>query len=133
MGAEAAFFTSSQHHSQHSANTKILATPHCRKTDLEKTAHTTSNLESSARPVNQSLFKCGCCMGKYEFKKSIACRNGHLFCQDCIKILVKNISYDARKSSLPCPHSSCNAAFSSRKLDFIKPQVIEKTEEQQQK
>ena len=102
---------------------------------MDKSTQATSNLDSMARPVNQSRFECGCCFGEYHLKTSVACGNGHLFCRDCIKRFVESISFDAGKSSLTCLNTkeNCEATFSIKKLNFIEPKIIENLEERQQK
>ena len=98
------------------------------------TTMSTGKITESESTVDESQFECGCCFADAAVAESVPCNNGHLFCQDCIKRYVENISFEAGKSSLTClDTTNCDATFSMRDLDFIDGNVIEKLQERQQK
>ena len=63
---------------------------------------------------------------------SVACGEGHLFCQDCLKDYVKSIVYGTGKSTLACLGPDCDNAFSTVNLGFIEPKMLQGLIERQQ-
>ena len=92
-----------------------------------------SDLQLCAGPPIKSEFECGCCFTDFPVSESVACGDGHLFCQDCLKNYVRAVVGGHGKSLLPCLGSDCEALFSTSSLGFIQPKLMRNLEEMQQR
>lgn len=57
-------------------------------------------------------YECGCCFGEYPFDDMCACRNGHMFCKDCLRGHIEEEVFG--KNELECKCMSmdgCDAIF----------------------
>ena len=82
---------------------------------------------------DDSHFECGCCFTDYPIDESVACGQGHLFCQDCLKNYIQAIVFGGGKSTLACLGPNCDATVSTIDLGFIEPKLLERLLERQQR
>jgi len=87
---------------------------------------------TSIPPVSDD-FECGCCFTDFAVTESVACGEGHLFCQECLKNYVQTILHGAANSNMGCLGPDCDATFSTVDLGFIDPKLIRGVIERQQK
>ncbi|KAJ6235757.1 e3 ubiquitin-protein ligase [Anaeramoeba flamelloides] len=74
--------------------------------------------------VVASQLDCMCCYTKVSIENMVSCKNGHLFCVDCLHNVVKH-AIGQRRREIRCPGvEKCEFGFS---LDMIKKAVPEKT------
>ncbi|KAK9695999.1 hypothetical protein K7432_012696 [Basidiobolus ranarum] len=98
-------------------------------TSRERTKQT-KNDEDVAKSLNFSeyqkhneLFECGCCFSSFVFEDMSTCREGHIFCCDCLKAYIKEGLFgqgNLRGKSIPCMDSSeCASFFALEELERV--------------
>ena len=87
---------------------------------------------------DEALFDCECCFSdEVRFADLVQCREGHLFCRDCVKGYVESVVGGIGKVDLRCMHSDekagdCKADFPLSQIQFLDAKLVEQIVERQQ-
>jgi len=80
---------------------------------------------------DEALFDCECCFSdEIKFAELVQCREGHLFCRDCVKGYVESVVGGIGKVDLRCMHTDdkhgeCKADFPISQLQYLDPKLLE--------
>ncbi|ORY07591.1 hypothetical protein K493DRAFT_251010 [Basidiobolus meristosporus CBS 931.73] len=81
------------------------------------------NLNFSEYQKHNELFECGCCFSSFVFEDMCTCREGHMFCCDCLSAYTKEGLFgqgNLRGKPIPCMDSSeCTSTFSLEELERV--------------
>lgn len=47
-----------------------------------------AQLRNEAAEADGSSVECGCCLSDIAIENAVQCRDGHLFCADCLKVKI---------------------------------------------
>lgn len=107
--------------------------------DLSK--HLEGSGEVAAEGTNQEGqsvvgdIECGCCYCEFSFEEMVQCADGHLFCSQCLRRHVEEITFGGFKShaSIPCMDTNgCNESIPLSEVRRALPiDVIERYEQRQ--
>ena len=87
---------------------------------------------------DEALFDCECCFSdEIKFAELVQCREGHLFCRDCVKGYVESVIGGIGKVDLRCMHTDdkhgeCKADFPISQLQYLDPKLVEQIVDRQQ-
>jgi len=89
--------------------------------------------ESASPPVVEENFECGCCFDdQIQWEQVVQCREGHLFCKDCVRRYAESVVGGIGGAEMVCMRDGCDVDIPPSQLEYLEEKLRKQISDRKQ-